>query len=607
MAWLSGWDNRIKITIDNSKVDAELSHFPITVIGSSTQLEEVFVEISDANRKKIAFTKADGATELYAEIELYNQAGEKAVWHVSRSGWTISSSEDTDLYLYYDSGHADNSTYIGDIGARTEVWDANFKVVQHMVDTTSSTITDSTNNSNDGTKKNDNEPVEVAGKVGQGQDFDGTDDYISLGDGVLNAQTVGTVEAITRPHALYDAGGTGNILGVADSNEANYLWSFQLYTAAFQNFVRVGRNYPQVDYIYGDTSLAVDTWYYVALTGDDSDWAMYVNDHTESLNASNGTNTGGWWDEITSVNTTRYKIGALPRSSGDIAKHHGDIDEFRISSTVRSVAWLNATYSTLYDALLTYGDQEVLADIGGDAIPVIESYEDSNDASTTEITLAYPSGITVGDFLMLVVGNDYDQSTPVFNAVAGYTKLGEEGDSASDAHVVVYYKIADADDIDTNVVVTQTVSMDVWGRFLRMSGVNPDHPITYNTGNENWTLDAGVEPSSPAPITTVNSNVLCVTVWAFDGADGTFGVTGTGWSQYGPTIKCGTGAFNASGGMATRDQATPGAGVACVVAADPGDGLVAVSFGINSASASGPSLPLFIIERLGLQPFGGMM
>ena len=36
----------------------------------------------------------------------------------------------------------------------------------------------------------------------------------------------------------------------------------------------------------------------------------------------------------------------------------GKIDETRISNTNRSAAWLKATYNTLWDSLLTYGDEE---------------------------------------------------------------------------------------------------------------------------------------------------------------------------------------------------------------------------------------------------------
>ena len=38
-----------------------------------------------------------------------------------------------------------------------------------------------------------------------------------------------------------------------------------------------------------------------------------------------------------------------------------NIDETRISNTVRSAAWISATYDSLWDTLLTYGSEETEA------------------------------------------------------------------------------------------------------------------------------------------------------------------------------------------------------------------------------------------------------
>ncbi|NQU18881.1 hypothetical protein HQ550_01855 [bacterium] len=353
-SWLEGWDNRIKFTIDNTKVDDDLSHFPVTVSLTSTQGEEVFTEFdADTDYMKVAFTKDDGVTELYAEKELFsiepsytsqypvaqsddyvksttkfntnywayfttnpalsltgswasnqwasavttnqrfhidlgsaktitriyyenshnsggetwqgvnnftfwgsNTAGDfaeltyaedgtwvaltgvsqstfdrhigttevpvdeadpkyitvtnntayryyafkfadnygatnygvrrielqtedpRAIYHVSKTGWEISSSTDTDFYMYYDNDHADNTDYIGAINttAGGNVWDSNYKMVQHMVDATTATTSDSTSNNNDGSKIGAGEPASATGKVGLGQDFDGAND-----------------------------------------------------------------------------------------------------------------------------------------------------------------------------------------------------------------------------------------------------------------------------------------------------------------------------------------------------------------------------------------------------------------------------------------------
>lgn len=68
-------------------------------------------EQSDANRKKIAVTKSDGTTQCYVEIEKWDHASKQAWLWVKVPSIRIS--VDTDLYLYYDKDHADNTDYVG--------------------------------------------------------------------------------------------------------------------------------------------------------------------------------------------------------------------------------------------------------------------------------------------------------------------------------------------------------------------------------------------------------------------------------------------------------------------------------------------------------------
>ncbi len=72
--WLPGWEKRIKLKTDESKIDCDLTNFPILVHISNASgvnaknITEIFSEIG-SNNKKIAFTSSDGVTELYAEID----------------------------------------------------------------------------------------------------------------------------------------------------------------------------------------------------------------------------------------------------------------------------------------------------------------------------------------------------------------------------------------------------------------------------------------------------------------------------------------------------------------------------------------------------------
>jgi len=84
-AWLGTWENRIEFKIDKSRIDSDLTDFPILLhLSADTGVSgldftPVFDELtSDANRLKIAITAADGTTECYAEIKSWSDATETA-------------------------------------------------------------------------------------------------------------------------------------------------------------------------------------------------------------------------------------------------------------------------------------------------------------------------------------------------------------------------------------------------------------------------------------------------------------------------------------------------------------------------------------------------
>ena len=204
---LTGWANRVQITIDHTKVTSDLTQFPVLIkISNSsgttaTDLTAIFTALG-SNSKKIAVTQADGTTQLNVEVEKWDSANQQAWLWVSKSGWSISSTQDTTLYLYYDNTHADNTAYVGDTNSTPAraVWDANYKAVYHLNDgADTSHIYDSTSNANNGTKKAANEPVQADGLSGKAQQFDGTNDYTDTGAGTASITGDLTLEAFFKP------------------------------------------------------------------------------------------------------------------------------------------------------------------------------------------------------------------------------------------------------------------------------------------------------------------------------------------------------------------------------------------------------------------------
>jgi len=348
MADLPGWnsENKIQITIDHTKIDSDLSHFPVTVF--ETHLSEVFDELSDANRKKIAFTKADGTTELYAEIEKYDQTNEKAIWHVSASGWTISSSVDTIFYIYYDSAHADNTAHIGDVGERTEVWDSNFKMVQHMNQDPSGTapqMVDSTSNDNDGTSGGSMTSADqVEGQIDGGLDFDGGDDYIDCGSNVsLDVSEITWEMWIKRGET--SSGDERALIGGNGSN-GEYSWQLDPNGASERQQFIVCNG----DAAYSSTNINDRNWHHVAVTrAADNTVTFYLDGSTD------GTGSVGVKSDYNGI-----KIG---RGHSAYPEFKGIIDEVHISGTVRSAAWIKADYYSGKDVLRLYTELRILQNL----------------------------------------------------------------------------------------------------------------------------------------------------------------------------------------------------------------------------------------------------
>ncbi|MBW2094205.1 MAG: DUF2341 domain-containing protein [Deltaproteobacteria bacterium] len=357
MGWLSGWGKRIKITIDHTKVDSALSNFPVLVhLSASSGIESddvscVFDELgSDSNRKKIAVTTSDGTTQCYVEIEKWDDANEEAWLHVKVP--SVASGADTELYLYYDSDHADNTTYVGDTGdvAAQDVWDSNFEAVYHLSQDPSGgtdAIKDSTSNANHGTSTGSMTSGDlVDAKVDKGLDFDGSDDGVEIDD----SSSLDISSALTLETIFKDTG--------TNDNWADWLCKEQCYLigarsdSAIKNWFNV-----YIDGVWrggaGEFNPSSDTWYYSAHTYDSS--SKKLISYRDGVDIGSET-LSGLATYLINTNSNNLGLSFNPTISGRHGK--GVLDEVRISSTARSAAWIKATYHSLWDSLITFGTEE---------------------------------------------------------------------------------------------------------------------------------------------------------------------------------------------------------------------------------------------------------
>lgn len=332
-----------EITIDHTKIDSTLSHFPLPVlIGESVGVDgqdvtDIFDEVG-SDYLKIVVTKDDGETQLYVEVEQWDAANERALLWVSRDNWDVDSDSDTIIRLYYDSSADDNTDYVGDPGSRTEVWDSDFGAVYNFAqDPSSDNLIDSTSHGNDAVPSDTFTSDDlVDAQIGKGWIFNSDDDdeAIAPDSDSLDLEDECTIQTTIKPYAQ----GTS--------------YPRILYKAPFTDSYEVdfsGDDYKfkvDVSTIVED-SLSEDTWYIIS--------TQYSVSADKAQLFINGT-----------VEDDKTGINSIPVTSDELRigrreNHYtfdGIIASIRLSLTARSSAWIKADAYAQADDLLVWGPVE---------------------------------------------------------------------------------------------------------------------------------------------------------------------------------------------------------------------------------------------------------
>jgi hypothetical protein len=348
--WLDDWAKRIKITIDNTNIDSDLTHFPVpivlgTSVGQSDQdVSDIFDELG-ANSLKIAITKSDGTTQIYGEIEQWDTANEKALIWVSKSDLTLSASSTNELYFYYDVNQPDNTDYIGTAGNRTEVWNSSFAAVYTMAQDPSGgtgCIIDSSSNTNHGTPYGSMTGEDlVSGLIGKAIEFDGLDDAIVVPNTYDFNSTSATIEIVSNINARLWAG----LVTKQDNTYSD--WAIRLDNTTGE--LCEVELYPYTEYLRSTTKVGAGGLKHISVVfdGTSNKGALYLDAVAEMQNVS-----------ISFNNTHAYpiSIGYDPRGGDEYIT--GSISSVRISKTALSAAWIKADYHAQTDNLITWGDEE---------------------------------------------------------------------------------------------------------------------------------------------------------------------------------------------------------------------------------------------------------
>ncbi|MFW9945018.1 MAG: DUF2341 domain-containing protein, partial [Candidatus Sifarchaeia archaeon] len=334
------------LTVVSSQVSADVTDFPVMFNLLDTDLH-------DTNK-----VQPDGDDILFVqngiivphEIEFWNQnfdatRARLVVWVKAN----LSASVDTDISMYY------GNSLVGPAENPEAVWSNGFQAVWHLDEDAAGggTHYDSTSNSYDGIQSGNGQ---AGGRVGYGQYFDGTNDWIRI-ESTEGLDPVGslTISGWFRlPYTHDNTTATSRLIMEKYLNNdddlhiglvgLDYASSAPAGTLVF----KVENSYlggSSARYVYTSrNSWTQNTWYYFSCRMDSANSAnnrIYING-IENYGGIYGSNN---YNNLTF--STNWGIGGRYVDSqfpGGEGWFNGYLDEFRVASGLRSSQWLRTEY-----------------------------------------------------------------------------------------------------------------------------------------------------------------------------------------------------------------------------------------------------------------------
>lgn len=465
-AWVdSAWTYRKQITIAAGMAPTDQTNFPVLIFSTG---DTDLAANAQLDGDDIRFTLSDGITPLDHEIEEYDNtsSSEKLVAWVriptlAAAGMTI--------YMYYGNGTVGSQE---DIPGTWDEGGANtYKGVWHMREdpTVSSDcdggagtkeVCDSTLNNNDG-DANGSMSGPAAGQVDGSLNFDGSDDYVSVGNPAsLNISGPTTIEAwinLNVPQGTMDT--YARVFNKWKGSSGGY----GLFFGSTNTTITMQTANGSTDAIARTYTFTPDNWYYVVGTWSPSPGAkaIYINGLVENSGSSSNTT-------INIVSQDVQFAGAATANS-----LNGRIDEARVSSVARSADWIKTSYNNQLPtgSYFTFGSQETITTTIGDgttpanktvakgsANNAVDAFSLSTDSGTDSLT-----SLTV-----TLTGNQAD-------VAANGVKLWEDNGSRAD----------EWDSSDTQIGVGEsfsggTATFDLSGSPIAIDSTSTQYLITYD-------------------------------------------------------------------------------------------------------------------------------
>jgi hypothetical protein len=328
----ASWPYREKITVASTSIAATLNDFPVYV--DLADLSTRFFDNVDAQGADVRITSGDGTTELAREVvslDVVNNTGEL---HFKAD--TVSSSTDSDFYIYY--GNAEANDYAAtDTYGRNAVWSNGYNAVYHMQEDPSGIapqIADSTGGVSATTGGTMTSGDSVAGELsGNALDFEGTDDHVQMPQRNTAGESEATLSLWLNPatcastDAIYDE--------AWDDTSYPHWWQFSVDCSTWRTRdTSTGREGSRNNDL-SLPALSNGSWQYLTFAYSVSN--SYKRIYLDGVQEAETTTSV---DQLTS-DEAGYNYIARP---ADGSYFDGNIDEVRVSSVTRSSDWVAAEY-----------------------------------------------------------------------------------------------------------------------------------------------------------------------------------------------------------------------------------------------------------------------
>jgi hypothetical protein len=318
--WNTQWHNRKLITIDHTKVNADLTNFPVLL----TRPSDPDLTAAQPNGQDIVFIRYDDNTTIQPyELESFNHLTGHLIAWVNIA--TISSTTDTKLWMYYGNPNCPSQENI------PATWDSNYIIVQHLNET-GTTMYDSTSYQNNGISTGTT--YTDAGKIDGAQLYNGNDRI------VVNNLTY-TPNTLTFETWAYRDNTTFIYIACKGtySNTNDWILYLRNNQPADEGIDFGIRNHTA--YIRkGDTP--VNSWFYLTVTYNSGNVALYFN----GINIGNATS----WPAIPNV-YPHLGLGNdyMGTEGGLYPMTDVRLDEVRVSTVARSSSWIATNYANQND------------------------------------------------------------------------------------------------------------------------------------------------------------------------------------------------------------------------------------------------------------------